>query len=120
MKHGRADFDPIGKRTPVMFFPKSTAAVFLLFAGTAATMGGASAPFPLNDGEQILFIGNGFVENDRGHAYFETRLQRRFPKRSLTFRYMGWSGDTISRPAPHRRLSRFRKGWHRLERKRSP
>src|ERR1022692_5314211 len=49
----------------------------------------------LNDGERILFVGNGFVENDQRYAHFEARLQRRFPKLRLTFRYMGWSGDTV-------------------------
>lgn len=55
----------------------------------------ADEPLALNDGERILFIGNGYVENDQWHAHFETRLQRRFADRTLTFRYMGWSGDTI-------------------------
>ena len=50
---------------------------------------------PLRDGDRILFLGNGFVENDQANAFLETRLQRRFPKQTLTFRYMGWSGDTV-------------------------
>src|SRR6516162_8237608 len=57
---------------------------------------GASEPLlSLKDGDRILFLGGGYVENDQEHAYLETRLQRRFPKTALTFRYMGWSGDTV-------------------------
>jgi lysophospholipase L1-like esterase len=66
-------------------------AIFLGCAGAAL----ADSPFSLNDGDRILFVGNGFVENDQWNAYFEARLQRRLSDRNLTFRYMGWSGDTV-------------------------
>jgi hypothetical protein len=55
----------------------------------------AEGPLAINDGERVLFVGNGYVENDQRHAYFEARLQRRLASRNVTFRYMGWSGDTV-------------------------
>lgn len=72
----------------------------LLFVTIAMFVGGSGAafadgPLSLNDGERVLFVGNGLVENDQGHAFFEARLQRRLSGRNVTFRYMGWSGDTI-------------------------
>ena len=68
-----------------------TIAMFLGCTGAVL----ADGPLSLNDGDRVLFLGNGFVENDQWHAHFETRLQRRLLDRSLTFRYMGWSGDTV-------------------------
>lgn len=65
----------------------------LLLLGTATITADTPAALPVREGDLILFLGNGYVENDQWHAYFEARLQRRFPK--LTFRYMGWSGDTV-------------------------
>lgn len=62
---------------------------------TAQAHASKSATLALGDGERVLFIGNGFVENDQLNAYFETRLQRRVPNHTITFRYMGWSGDTV-------------------------
>jgi lysophospholipase L1-like esterase len=68
-------------------------AIVMLFGGSGAVA--ADRVFALNEGERVLLVGNGFVENDQWHAHFETRLQRRFPNLGLTFRYMGWSGDTV-------------------------
>ena len=81
-------------KIPFMFVRIFRIALMAL-GGRAATLAGGPEPFPLIDGERILIIGNGLVENDQWHALFETRLQRRHPKRSLAFRYMGWSGDTV-------------------------
>ena len=86
---------PYCKRPASMFVRTLLVSVFLSLGCTTPLLAGESVVLSLNEGERILFVGNGFVENDLGHAYFETRLQRRFPKQTLTFRYMGWSGDTV-------------------------
>jgi lysophospholipase L1-like esterase len=67
------------------------AAILFAWTGTAC----ADGPLAINDGERVLFVGNGLVENDQNHAYFEARLQRRLAGKYVTFRYMGWSGDTV-------------------------
>src|SRR5690606_38453862 len=69
----------------------STVVIVLAHIATAC----ADEPFAIKDGERILFVGNGYFENDQNHAYFETRLQRRLGSKNVTCRYMGWSGDTI-------------------------
>jgi lysophospholipase L1-like esterase len=66
-----------------------------MLVGFAPASAGGPDALVLKDQERILFLGSGFVENDQGHAYLETRLQRRFPDRNLIFRYMGWSGDNV-------------------------
>lgn len=69
--------------------------VLMLFGITAISIAGDTPDFELKEGDKVLFLGNGYVENDQRHAYLETRLQRRFPGKALSFRYMGWSGDTV-------------------------
>ncbi len=52
-------------------------------------------PFELADGERVAFIGNTFVERDLEHNHLETLLTTRFKDRSIVFRNLGWSGDTV-------------------------
>jgi lysophospholipase L1-like esterase len=77
-----------------MFTRTQATALFLLLAAIP-THADAEPLLPLTDGQRILFLGNGYVENDQAYAFFEARLQRRFAGRGVTFRYMGWSGDTV-------------------------
>jgi lysophospholipase L1-like esterase len=74
---------------------RSHAIALLLLFLTDPTHAATEPLLPITDGQRILFLGNGFVENDQAYAFLEARLQRRFAGRSVTFRYMGWSGDTV-------------------------
>jgi lysophospholipase L1-like esterase len=58
-----------------------------------------AAEFNLRDGDRMMFIGNTFVERDIQHNYLETLLSAQWPDRNITFRNMGWSGDTVFVPA---------------------
>lgn len=51
--------------------------------------------FELSDGDRVAFIGNTFVERDLQHGALETLLTSRFKDRSIAFRNLGWSGDTV-------------------------
>ncbi len=55
----------------------------------------ADPPFELVDGDRVVLIGGTMIERDQSFGYLETRLTRRFPDRSITFRNLGWSGDTV-------------------------
>ena len=70
-------------------------AAILLVAANAP----AAAKFELADGDRVVFIGNTFVERDIGHNYLETLLTIAHADRNVTFRNMGWSGDTVFVPA---------------------
>jgi lysophospholipase L1-like esterase len=52
-------------------------------------------PFELLDGDRVVFIGNTFIERDQVYGYLETMLTARWPDRNITFRNLGWSGDTV-------------------------
>src|SRR3989442_11268590 len=49
----------------------------------------------LKDGDRIVYLGNTFVERDQTYGYLETALVIRNPDKNLTFRNLGWSGDTV-------------------------
>jgi lysophospholipase L1-like esterase len=70
--------------------------VTTLFA-LAALLSTQDAPKPveLRDGDRIVLLGNAFVERDLLHNRLELRLTAREPSRSLGFRNLGWSGDTV-------------------------
>ncbi len=55
----------------------------------------AGAGFELRDGERVAFIGNTFVERDLKHNSLEALLTTRYKDRTVTFRNLGWSGDTV-------------------------
>lgn len=52
-------------------------------------------PFELNNGDQVVFLGNTFFERSQASGYIETALTSRFPGRQIVFRNLGWSGDTV-------------------------
>ena len=55
----------------------------------------AAPPFELVDGDRVVLIGGTMIERDQSYGYLEARLTRRYPDRSITFRNLGWSGDTV-------------------------
>ncbi|MBX9680961.1 MAG: SGNH/GDSL hydrolase family protein [Gemmataceae bacterium] len=55
----------------------------------------AQEPFVLKDGDRVVFLGNGVIEQEHAFGHLETRLTRRWPQANVTFRNMGWGGDTV-------------------------
>ena len=60
-----------------------------------APASGAVPPFELVDGDRVVLIGGTMIERDQSYGHLEARLTRRHPDRSITFRNLGWSGDTV-------------------------
>jgi lysophospholipase L1-like esterase len=50
---------------------------------------------PLQDGDRVLFLGDGFFEREHEFGSIETELTSLWPDRSITFRNLGRSGDTV-------------------------
>ena len=40
-------------------------------------------------------MGDALIERDASHGYLETVLTARYPERQISFRNLGWSGDTV-------------------------
>ncbi len=55
----------------------------------------APPKFELKDGDRVVFVGNSLFENDLQYGYLEMALTTRFPDRQVTFRNIGWTGDTV-------------------------
>lgn len=59
------------------------------------------APFAIEAGERVVFIGNTFAERLQIFPHLEAILTALEPERRLTFRYLAWSGDEVAlRPRP--------------------
>jgi lysophospholipase L1-like esterase len=70
----------------------------VLLAGLFASLVPANAhaePFRLADGDRVVLVGNALIEQEQRYGYWEAALLRRFPARQVTFRNLGWSGDTV-------------------------
>ena len=73
----------------VLHFLALVASVLVSFAAARA-----ADRFELRDGDRVLFIGDTFMEREGDHGYIETRLTAAFPDRKVTFRNLGWAGDS--------------------------
>src|SRR6516164_6590411 len=55
----------------------------------------AAEPFELKDGDRVVLLGNTLIEREQRYGYWELALTARYPDRNITFRNLGWSGDTV-------------------------
>ena len=53
-------------------------------------------PWPLLDGDRIVLVGDTLIERDQRYGYLETFLTIENPELNLTFRNLGWSGDSVA------------------------
>ena len=52
-------------------------------------------PFELKDQDRVILLGATFIERDGQFGYLETLFTTAWPDRKVTFRNLGWSGDTV-------------------------
>ena len=88
---------------------------FALFAGlwpffSPVCAAEKSAPFVLNEGDLVIFLGDGLIEGERSAGWIELMLTTQFPGKNVTFRNLGWSADTPAGDS-RRGLSQFQAGW---------
>jgi lysophospholipase L1-like esterase len=55
----------------------------------------ADAPFEFKANDRVVFIGGALVERDIQYNYLETMLTVRAHGKGVTFRNVGWAGDTV-------------------------
>ena len=51
--------------------------------------------FALRDGDRVVFLGNSFFERAIAFGHLEAALTLRWPNQNMTFRNIGWDGDTV-------------------------
>ncbi|MEM8912317.1 MAG: hypothetical protein AAGC97_11170, partial [Planctomycetota bacterium] len=54
----------------------------------------AVTPFTLSDGDVVAFVGDGLIEQEQYVGWVEVMLSTAFPDSDVTFRNLGWNGDT--------------------------
>ena len=54
-----------------------------------------AGPFGSVEGDRVVLLGGSLIEHERFHGYLETRLLRHATAPKITFRNLGWSGDTV-------------------------
>ncbi|MCX7408083.1 MAG: SGNH/GDSL hydrolase family protein [Planctomycetales bacterium] len=68
----------------------------LLVLSASTLIAADSAPvFELKDGDRVVTLGGTFVEREGQFGYIESVFTTAFPDRKVTFRNLGWSGDTV-------------------------
>src|SRR5262245_29885896 len=68
---------------------------WLPFAFLLVGPAGAAEKFELRDGDRVVWVGNTLVEREQRYGYWEALLTALFRDRNVTFRNLGWSGDTV-------------------------
>src|SRR5262245_14452950 len=71
--------------------------ILVLAFALAASSSTASAAelLSLRDGDCVVLIGSTLIEREQRYGYWETALTVRHPDKNITFRNLGWSGDTV-------------------------
>ena len=53
-----------------------------------------AAEFNLSQGDRVVWLGDGLIEQEQYSAWLEIMVTAAFPNVDATFRNLGWSGDT--------------------------
>lgn len=60
-----------------------------------STVNARADEFLLKDGERVVFLGNTLVEREQEYGDWELQLTLAAGEKKVTFRNLGWSGDTV-------------------------
>ena len=55
----------------------------------------AKNPFLFNDGDRVVLLGSTLIEREQKYGYWELALTLLNKDKNVTFRNLGWSGDTV-------------------------
>ncbi|CAN5397982.1 hypothetical protein BH11PLA2_BH11PLA2_18500 [soil metagenome] len=66
-----------------------------MFALTLLAFTAAANPVELKDGDRVVWIGSAIAEREQKYGHWETALLCKFADRNISFRNLGWSGDSV-------------------------
>jgi lysophospholipase L1-like esterase len=69
--------------------------LFGLLCSLLPTPTPATTAFELADGDRVVLVGSTLIEREQRYGYWETALTRHYARCNITFRNLGWSGDTV-------------------------
>ena len=58
------------------------------------SLSASAASFELKDGDRVAFLGDVLMERSQTYGHIESALTTSFPDANVTYRNLGWSGDT--------------------------
>jgi lysophospholipase L1-like esterase len=93
-------------------------AVFLRFTLVCVAFGCASQlpaadPFVFQDGDRVVLLGSTLIEREQKYGFWELALTLKNRDKNVTFRNLGWSGDTVHGEARNS-FDESPKGFERL------
>src|SRR3954447_7964824 len=68
--------------------------LFVIFLTVAHGMSASSGDFQIHNGDRVVFLGDSITEQRLYTTYIEAYALTRHPDWTLTFRNVGWGGDT--------------------------
>ncbi len=74
--------------------PRARLFIALLLASLPLVAAQPAAPLELKTGDRVVFLGDRLIEGEQYQGWIEVMLTSRFPDHAVTFRNLGWSGDT--------------------------
>ena len=66
-----------------------------LSAALMAPAADAKNPFEFNDGDRVVLLGGTLIEREQKYGHWEAALTLLNKGKAVTFRNLGWSGDTV-------------------------
>jgi len=69
----------------------SLVSLLLLHPAFSASAG----EFQFKDGDRVALVGSTLIEREQKYGYWELALTTRHPNKTINFRNLGWSGDTV-------------------------
>ena len=88
-----AAYDRVASKSQQPYMKKSLT-LFALAALTVFTRPSAAGEFAIHDGERVVLLGDSITEQRLYTTVIEAYTLARFPQWKLTFRNIGWGGDT--------------------------
>jgi lysophospholipase L1-like esterase len=82
-------------RVPLALAPGALLVLSSVAAGVVARAAQDATPIALRAGDRIALVGGTFLEREYHYGLIETALTIAHPEKRLTFRNLGWSGDTV-------------------------
>jgi lysophospholipase L1-like esterase len=67
----------------------------VLLSAALAALPAAEPPLTVKDGDRVVLVGGTLIEREQRYGYWEAALTARHPDKNITFRNLGWSGDTV-------------------------
>ena len=79
------------------FFPVRNAVALVLtivFATLHSVASAQETEFRLDNGDRVVFLGDGLIEQEQYAGWIEVMLTTSFAEADVTFRNLGWNADT--------------------------